>query len=181
MRQAMTAVVLATACAFARAHAQTTLPNEPVSQLDVKRYLGRWHEIAHLPMFFQRQCVDTVTATYSALPDGTVRVQNACRTRDGKMDSAEGVGRPTGKAQGALQVRFAPAWLNWLPWVWADYWVLDVDEDYRWAMVGSPSRRYLWLLSREPGMSRAQFGALRHRAEQRGYPVEKLVITAPLD
>jgi apolipoprotein D and lipocalin family protein len=157
------------------------LPNTPVQQLDLKRYLGQWHEIAHLPMFFQRQCVDDITATYSALPDGQTRVHNACRTRDGSMDAADGVARPAGKAAGALEVRFAPAWLDWLPWVWADYWVIDIDADYRWAVVGSPSHKYLWFLARDPGMQRAQFEALRQRAAQRGYPVEKLVMSAPLN
>ncbi|WP_109126412.1 lipocalin family protein [Dyella sp. C11] len=168
------------AVAMPVAHAQETLPNEPVKQLDLKRYLGEWHEIAHLPMFFQRQCVDSITATYTAMPDGQVHVHNACRTQEGGHDAADGVARTTEKA-GALQVRFAPAWLSWLPWVWADYWVLDVDPDYRWAVVGSPSRRYLWVLSRDAEMQRAQFEALRHRASLRGYPVERLVMSAPLN
>ena len=128
-----------------------------------------------------RQCADNITATYSTLPDGQVRVHNACRTRDGKMDDADGVARTTNKAPGALEVRFAPSWLAWLPWVWADYWVLDVDPDYRWAVVGSPSRDYLWVLSRDTHMQRPQFEALRHRAAERGYPIEKLVMSAPLD
>ncbi|WP_233171723.1 lipocalin family protein [Dyella sp. ASV21] len=162
------------------AHAQA-LANTPVAQLDVPRYLGQWHEIAHLPMFFQRQCKDTITATYSARPDGSITVHNACRTHDGSMDSADGQARRVEGSPGALQVRFAPAWLGWLPWVWADYWVIDLDPDYRWAVVGSPSRRYLWVLSRTPGMSRSQFEQLRDRAARRGYPVDKLVIAAPLE
>ena len=162
------------------AHAQQ-LANEPVQQLDLKRYLGQWHEIAHLPMFFQSQSVDNISATYTSLPDGRVGVHNACRTRDGSMDAADGVARSTGKAAGALEVRFAPSWLGWLPWVWADYWVLDLDPDYRWVVVGSPSRDYLWVLSRDTHMQRTQYEALRQRAAQRGYPVEKLVISAPLD
>lgn len=175
-----TAMTVLLMLALPAAHAQD-LANEPVKQLDLQRYLGQWHEIAHLPMFFQRQCVDNITATYTSLPDGRVSVRNACRTRDGKMDDAEGVARTTGKAAGALEVRFAPSWLTWLPWVWADYWVLDVDPDYRWAVVGSPSRDYLWVLSRDSHMQRAQFEALRHRAAERGYPVEKLVMSAPLN
>jgi apolipoprotein D and lipocalin family protein len=168
------------ALAFPAVHAQE-LANEPVKQLDLKRYLGQWHEIAHLPMFFQRQCVDTITATYSTLPNGQVGVHNACRTRNGEMDASDGVARTTHAAAGALEVRFAPSWLDWVPWVWADYWVLDVDPDYRWAVVGSPSRKYLWVLSRDPHMQRAQFEALRHRAAERGYPIEKLVMSAPLN
>lgn len=127
--------------------------------------MGPWHEIAHLPLFFQRKCVDTVTATYTLSKDGHIQVLNACRTADGTQETANGVARSssTGPA-GALQVRFAPAWLGRLPWVWADYWVIEVDPDYRWAVVGSPSRKYLWILSRSPSMSRAQFDAIRTRS-----------------
>jgi len=165
--------------AWPAAHAQS-LANAPVQQLDLKRYLGQWHEIAHLPMFFQRQCVDNISAAYRALPDGQVSVHNACRTRDGEMDASDGVARTTPVA-GALKVRFAPSWLAWVPWVWADYWVLDVDPEYRWAVVGSPSRNYLWVLSRDAHMQRSQFEALRHRAQLRGYATERLVMSAPLD
>jgi apolipoprotein D and lipocalin family protein len=101
---------------------------------------------------------------------------------DGNIDSVEGVARPAGDGpSGALKVRFAPAWLGWLPWVWADYWVVEIDPGYQWAVVGSPSRKYLWILSRSPTMSKAQFEAIGERASQRGYPVQKLVMTAPLD
>ena len=165
--------------AWPAVHAQS-LANAPVQQLDLKRYLGQWHEIAHLPMFFQRQCVDNISAAYGLLPDGQVSVHNACRTRDGEMDASDGVARTTPVA-GALKVRFAPSWLAWVPWVWADYWVLDVDPEYRWALVGSPSRKYLWVLSRDAHMQRSQFEALRHRAQLRGYATERLVMSAPLD
>jgi len=158
------------------------MPNQPVAELDLERYLGQWHEIAHLPMFFQRKCKDRITATYGRLASGQIRVVNACRRHDGKEESAEGVARAASSGiAGALKVRFAPAWLAWLPWVWADYWVLEVDPDYQWAVVGSPSQKYLWVLSRAPTMSKGLFGTIRERASQRGYPVHKLVMAAPLD
>lgn len=173
-------MLMTTLMASALPLAAATLPNEPVPALDLARYAGQWHEIAHLPMFFQRQCVDTITATYTVNPDGTVGVHNACRTRSGSMDAVDGVAKKVAGRPGALKVRFAPAWLGWLPWVWADYWVVDLDPDYRWAVVGSPSRKYLWVLARSPGMHRELFRQLRDRAQQRGYPVEKLVIATPL-
>ncbi|HEU4671057.1 MAG TPA: lipocalin family protein [Dyella sp.] len=155
-------------------------PNRPVQQLDLQRYLGQWHEIAHLPMFFQRKCIDTITATYTLRPDGTLGVHNACRTARG-MDASDGVARRVDDHSGALKVRFAPAWLGWLPMVWADYWVIELDPGYRWAVVGSPSRKYLWVLSRTPRMDAATFRGIRDRAAARGYPVDRLVMAAPLD
>lgn len=166
--------------AMPAAYAQM-LPNQPLAQLNLDRYMGQWHEIAHLPLVFQRQCVSDITATYTLTKDGQIRVLNACRTRDGTWDSASGMARPATKGlPGALQVRFAPGWLDWLPWVWADYWVLEVDPDYRWAVVGSPSRKYLWIMSRSPSMSRAQFDAIRARAAMRGYDLDLLQTDAPV-
>ena len=152
------------------------LPNQPVAELDLDRYAGQWHEIAHLPMFFQRKCVSDTTATYTRQPDGTIEVDNACRTAEGEVQRSIGAAKtvPGGKA-GQLKVRFAPKWLSWIPGVWADYWVVDLDPDYRWAVVGSPSRKYLWILSRTPTMEKTTFDTLRTRAKQRGYDVSKLV------
>lgn len=155
--------------------------NTPVVQLDLQRYLGTWHEIAHLPMFFQRHCVDQINATYTPLPDNTIQVRNACRTRDGSMNESTGVARPVEDKPGQLKVRFAPGWLAWLPMVWADYWVIDLDPDYQWAVVGGPSHKYLWVLSRTPTMERVLFECLRDRARERGYPVDNLVMAAPLE
>lgn len=162
------------------AHAQT-LPNQPVAQLDLARYTGQWHEIAHLPLVFQRKCVSDVTAEYTVKKDGQIQVRNACRTSEGSLDTAIGVARTVGPGpEGALQVRFAPDWLSWVPWVWADYWVVEIDPDYQWAVVGSPSRKYLWILSRSPDMAHAQFEAIRARAIQRGYVLDELRVDAPL-
>nr|WP_233175727.1 lipocalin family protein [Dyella sp. ASV24] len=162
------------------AHPQP-LPNQPVARLDLGRYMGQWHEIAHLPLVFQRQCVSDVTAEYTATEDGQIRVRNACRTRDGSLDTAIGVARTVRPGpEGALQVRFAPDCLSWLPWAWADYWVVEIDPGYQWAVVGSPSRRYLWILSRSPDMTRAQFEAIRSRATLRGYALGELRVDAPL-
>jgi apolipoprotein D and lipocalin family protein len=155
--------------------------NSPVADLDLSRYLGQWHEIAHLPMFFQRKCVDQISATYTANPDGTIGVHNACRAKNGAMDASDGVAKKVAGQTAALKVRFAPSWLSWLPMVWADYWVVDLDPNYQWAVVGGPSRKYMWVLSRSPSMSRSVFDQIRQRAQQRGYSVNHLVMAAPLD
>ncbi len=156
------------------------MANQPVAQLDLARYAGNWHEIAHLPMFFQRKCADRITATYSPLPTGNIKVVNACRTREGEAMQSSGEARKVAGKPGALQVRFAPAWLSWVPMVWADYWVIDLDPEYGWAVVGGPSRKYLWVLSRTPTMSGALFASIKACARDRGYPVDKLVMAAPL-
>lgn len=153
--------------------------NRPVDYLDLKKYAGEWHEIARLPNAFQRQCADSVSATYTLLGDGTVDIRNACRTQRGQFDARVGVGRPTA-IPGALKVCFAPGWLFWLPFVWADYWVVGLDLSYQWALVGGPSRRRLWILCRTPKMKRALFEKLQEAASVMGYETSQLVLTSTL-
>ena len=155
---------------------EAALPNVAVPTLDLKRYAGKWHEIAHLPMFFQRKCTANITATYTVREDDKVDVRNACEKADGKTMVSEGIARSVAGQPGQLEVRFAPDWLAWLPMTWADYWVIEIDPDYRWAVVGGPSRDYLWILSRTPAMARADYDAIRVRAARRRYPVDKLVV-----
>lgn len=155
-------------------------PVQSVPQLDISRYAGEWHEIAHLPMFFQRKCVGDITARYTLEDDEQIGVRNACRTRDGSVDAAEGMARRVQGYPGRLQVRFAPDALDWLPMVWADYWVIDLDPDYQWAVVGEPDREYFWILARTPTMERALLEQIKARAVAMGYDLTPLVVVAPV-
>lgn len=155
-------------------------PVRAVETLDIDRYAGQWHEIAHLPVSFQKQCVGEITANYGLRRDGRISVTNACRNGEGERVVAEGVARPVPGHPGQLQVRFVPDWLSWVPLVWADYWVLALDPDYQWALVGEPGRKYLWILSRVPEMERARFEQLKATAESMGYDLGPLRQMAPL-
>jgi apolipoprotein D and lipocalin family protein len=154
-------------------------PLQAVPELDLARYAGTWHEIARLPMFFQRKCARDVTATYTLAEDGTIGVRNACVKQDGDTMASDGQARRTEHGQGKLEVRFAPAWLSALPMVWADYWVIALDRDYQWAIVGEPGREYLWILSRNPTMDEPTFEALKARARMLGYDLSELIVTSP--
>ncbi|PKV11936.1 lipocalin family protein [Xanthomonas prunicola] len=155
-------------------------PVRAVPQLDISRYAGQWHEIAHLPVSFQKKCRSDITASYTLRDDGLIGVRNGCRTADGSLTQADGVARPVEGQPGQLQVRFAPEWLGWLPLVWADYWVIALDPEYQWAMVGEPDRKYLWILSRSPQMQRAQLERLKAQATEMGYDLSPLIVAAPL-
>ncbi|WP_406235453.1 lipocalin family protein [Isoptericola jiangsuensis] len=170
----LTWLLLAAAPAFAAE------PVRAVEALDIDRYAGQWHEIAHLPVSFQKQCVGEITANYGLRRDGRISVTNACRNRDGERVVADGVARPVEGQPGQLQVRFAPDWLSWVPLVWADYWVIALDPEYQWAVVGEPDRRYLWILSRLPEMDRTLFEQLKAKAEAMGYDLAPLKMMAPL-
>ena len=155
-----------------------TAPLQSIASLDVPRYLGRWYEIAKFPNRFQQQCVADTSADYSLLPDGSLQVLNQCRRSNGEMQQALGAARQVGGGNSArLQVRFAPAWLSLLPFVWGDYWVIDLDADYQLVAVSEPKREYLWILSRSQNVDPARYAALLDRLRGMGFSLERLQLT----
>jgi len=146
-----------------------------VAAVDLERYLGHWYEIARLPAWFQRKCSGDTSATYTRSANG-IEVLNRCRTARG-FDEARGIARivePQSNAK--LQVSFFSL-LGWRP-VWGDYWVIQLAADYSWAVVGEPSRRYAWVLAREPQLSEATLAAIMAKLEQQGYDPQQLLFTA---
>jgi apolipoprotein D and lipocalin family protein len=97
---------------------------------------------------------------------------------NGALDLAIGEAKVIDKVSNAkLQVRFAPAWLSWLPMVWGNYWILELDTEYSIAVVGSPDRNYLWILARTPTISQADYESRVNNATRQGYDTSKLVKT----
>jgi apolipoprotein D and lipocalin family protein len=149
-----------------------------VDRVDLDRYVGQWYEIARFPNRFQRQCAGDVRAIYTRRPDGRIDVVNECRTQDGKTDVARGIARVVDEQTRAkLEVRFAPAFLSFLPFVWGDYWIIGLADDYSWATVGSPDREYLWILSRTPQLGAEALDQARTRAAANRFDVDRLVPT----
>jgi apolipoprotein D and lipocalin family protein len=140
----------------------------PVPSLDLNRYVGGWYEIARIPNRFQRQCARHSVALYGLLPDERLSVLNQCIKRNGNVDQATGVARvidPLSRAR--LKVSLVSV-LGWRPF-WGDYWVIGLDEAYRWAVVGSPDRRYGWVLARTPRLDEASMATIREILERQGY------------
>jgi len=139
-----------------------------VGSVDLDRYIGRWYEIASLPAPFQKDCHCT-TAEY-ILKGDYLRVINRCRrgSNRGELDEAKGKAWPVkGSHNSRLKVSFF--------WPFkGDYWVIALDKDYQWVMVGHPQRKYLWLLSRKPKISRELYDSLVEGAASLGYQVERL-------
>lgn len=151
-------------------------PLESVPTLDVARYMGRWYEVANYPNRFQKDCARDTTAIYRQLDAEQIEVTNQCVDAAGKQDGVVGLAR-SADAPARLKVRFAPAWLSWLPWVWGDYWVIELADDYRYAVVGTPSRDYLWILSRTPTLAPADEQTILAQLPKHGYDAAKLVRT----
>ncbi len=145
-------------------------PLEVVPYVELNKYLGKWYEIAHLPFRFENGCTD-ITATYSLSKDGNVSVLNEC-LRDGKLKQANGKAKVVDKNSGAkLKVTFF--------WPFsADYWIIDLGNDYDYAVVGTPNRKYLWILSRSPQMDDNLFSQLVESVKSKGFDINKLIKTS---
>jgi apolipoprotein D and lipocalin family protein len=157
---------------------------QTVPSVDLQRYMGAWHQVALIPNRFQKQCVANTKAEYALLETGQVRVTNSCTKADGQNEKAEGRARLAKEAKLSdqkslsppkLQVRFAPAWLGWLDAVWGNYWVIQLAEDYRYAVVGEPGREFLWVLAREPKLKPEDRTAIEARLKEQGYDPARLV------
>ena len=174
-------ILIAAILVFTGAFAQAADNPQPandlksISALDVPRYMGTWYEIAKFPAWFQKKCVADTQAEYSLQPDGRVQVINRCRQGSGEMKEALGSGRQIGDAASSkLEVRFAPAWLSFLPMVWGDYWVIDLDPAYQLVAVSEPKREYLWILSRSPKVDPVTYDALLARLSSQGFDLQRL-------
>lgn len=151
-------------------------PLRTVKNLDLERYMGRWYEIAALPNFFQRHCVLDTTADYGLNEDGTISVVNRCETEKGEVDEAIGVARQADTtADAKLEVSFVSLFGRQL--FWGDYWVIGLGSDYDFALVGTPSRRWGWILAREPNPSQQRIASWLDSFAEQGYDPEDFVLS----
>ena len=166
-------------CALS-ASANNLPPLTTVASVDVPRYMGTWYEIAKYPNWFQKKCASSTSATYSLQADGQVQVLNRCKTTSGEWSEALGKARQLGRANSPrLQVRFAPAWLSFLPMVWGNYWIIDLDPQYQWVVVSEPGREYLWILSRTPELPAATYQSLLDKLAANGFDLQRIQLSAP--
>ncbi len=171
-----TAILLVLALAACAA----TPPDPPVQtvpSVDLSRYAGTWYEVARFPTRFQdsstRRC-EGVTATYAPRPDGQVGVVNRCLNALAGGEPIEATATAyavAGSNNSRLRVTF------FWPF-YGDYWVIGLDPGYRWAVVGDPAREYLWILSRTPQMTPADYAEAVSRARAQGFEVARLQPTA---
>lgn len=141
---------------------------QTVPRVDLERYLGNWYELARIPNRFQDHCAGDVTAGYSRLEDGRIQVVNRCRDKNGTMDEAKGVARVVDPASNAkLEVSFVSLF-GWRLF-WGDYWILELDQDYRFALIGTPSRKFAWVLSRSVKLHEQDWARIDRALERAGY------------
>lgn len=168
--------LLAAALYSVPAGAQQAEPLTTVQQVDLSRYTGLWYEIARMPNRFQKKCARGTTAEYVLREDGRIDVLNSCITKEGKTTRAKGLARVVDATTNAkLQVSFVS--LLGLRLFWGDYWIIGLGDDYEYAVIGHPERKYGWILSRTPQLEPAVLDAIHILLREKGYNPEEFVRT----
>jgi apolipoprotein D and lipocalin family protein len=168
---------LGLSASLATAREDRERPVQTVSFVDLERYTGKWYEVARLPTRFQRDCIGA-TADYELIGDGKLSVLNTCYTEDGKTRTIRGEAKVDEEVSARLKVTFNNFFFKLFSWlIKADYWIIDLAEDYSYAVVGTPNRKYLWVLSREPEMPESLYQVLLERIEAQGFETERIIRT----
>ena len=171
--------LLVTACAAVDSAEE--LPT--ATSVNLSRYVGKWYEVARLPMWAQRNCLRS-TAEYRLLESGNIGVRNACVTIDGKETSIEGVATIVDRTHRAkLNVVFDQWAAKLVAFLMSsdvgNYWILHVDPEYKHAVVGTPDREYLWILARTPNLQESTYQELVAISRRLGFTTEKLIRASP--
>lgn len=144
-------------------------PLDTVKQVDLQKYLGTWYEIARYEHYFEKGCRD-VSATYTLKEDGDIKVVNRCTKEEATKKEAVGVAYAVDESNSKLKVSFFRPF-------YGDYWIIMLDDDYRYAVVGDPSREYLWILSRTPKLEENIKNTILKRLPEMGYSADPLIWT----
>ena len=146
-------------------------PLTVVPSVDLRKYVGKWYEIARLPNRFEKKCVSSVSATYTLRPDGQIGVLNECKTASGELKKAKGKAKVVDKKSNAkLKVTF------FWPF-YGDYWILELGANYEYAVVGDESRKYLWILSRTPQIDDALYQELLAKMSNQDFDTNRIIKT----
>ncbi len=150
-----------------------------VDSVDLNKYVGLWYEIAKLPNRFQKSCARNTTARYKLRDDHKIEVINKCIEEDGDTNEVEGIAKIVdSKTNAKLEVSFVR--ILGIQLFWGDYWIIGLDKDYRYAVVGTPSRKYGWILSRTPNLSTEDMNTIFNILRSQGYEPKDFVMTQQL-
>jgi len=160
---------------FSNYYGQENLP-QTVKSVELKKYVGLWYEVSKIPNRFQKQCVKGTTAEYVINEDGEIDVLNSCIDEDGELDKAKGLARVVDKNTNAkLEVSFVSIFGYHL--FWGDYWILGLGDNYEYAVIGTPSRKYGWILSRTPVLDKEKLDKAYLTFKNSGYDINKFELS----
>lgn len=162
MRMSIVIACILTMSALVSGCNENYAPMETVKQVDLNRYLGKWYQVSYIPNSFQSMCVADTQAEYQ-LDGSDIRVINRCRNKDGSIEQANGIAKIVeGSNNAKLRVSFFRPF-------YGNYWVLDIDPEYQWVLVGEPGRKYGWILSRTPQLDPTVQRRILEKAEALAY------------
>jgi len=156
------------------------MQNEPkvVKNVDLRKYAGLWYEIAKIPNRFQKHCKRGTTAQYKLLENGKIEVINSCIDKDGEKDASEGIAQIVDVSSNAkLEVSFVS--ILGINLFWGDYWIIGLDSNYEYAVIGTPTRKYGWILSRTPKLSDEKLKETFEILRSQGYDTNKFEMSVP--
>ncbi len=156
--------------------AQDSLQVKTVDSVVIQKYMGRWYEISKIPNFFQDHCKKNVTATYTINDEGDIIVLNECINFDDEIDDSEGIARVADKKTNSkLEVCF----VSLFGWniIWGDYWIIELDDDYKFVAIATPSRKYGWILSRTKTMKEEDLKKCYQAFERNGFDISEFELT----
>jgi len=171
-------VILFSACSIITIVKAQDMNNSPVTvdSVDLTKYAGLWYEIAKIPNRFQKSCARNTTAEYKLRADGNIDVINKCVEENGNINEAKGIAEVVDTTTNAkLEVSFVR--ILGIQLFWGDYWIIGLDKDYKYAVVGTPSRKYGWILSRTPGLSTGNMNTIYNILREQGYNPKDFVLT----
>lgn len=143
---------------------------KPIESLELERYLGTWYEIARLPNRFQNDCAANTSATYSLTADGFIQVDNRCLEKNGKINLTQGRARSENAGNTQLTVTFVNLFGRWIYAFGGDYWVIALEPNYQWVVVGHPERKFAWILARNPSqLSDSELSSIKTALLAQGY------------
>jgi len=177
MRKSVTAcILLLTIFSATGADINNSKPLEVVDSVNLKKYTRLWYEIARVPNRFQSSCVQKVTAKYELRKDGTINVINKCEQKNGKTNQVEGIAKIVEPQTNAkLKVSFVQ--ILGFSLFWGDYWIIVLDDNYEYAVVGHPERKYGWILSRSPELPDSTMKDIFKIIKNKGYDTERFKLT----
>lgn len=147
------------------------------TKVDLQKFMGLWHEVARLPHSFERSCIQ-ITSEYTLKKDGKINITNRCIKENGHKRSAHGEVKIVDKTNNAkMEVEFAPDWLKWSGIGKEDYWIIDIDPQYKWAVISEPNRDFLWILSRMPVLDSKIYDNIINKLENWDFDLSHLVVS----
>lgn len=152
----------------------------PVFKVDLKQYVGVWHEIARLPNSYETNCAHN-TAEYTLSEDGLLAVLNRCVKTNGHTREVKGIARVENPPNNSkLSVNFVPNWLSWSGLGWEDYWIIDLDKNYQFAVISEPHQDYLWIFSRTPSMKKQTYDTIIAKLKSLHFHLSHLIVSGEI-